>query len=78
MIMINWERDMANEIITNFLHILVILCMGRRVGGRVSTDCTSENNPIVLKTCTVESTGTGVYEIVPCKLHVMTWYNCYQ
>ena len=76
MIMINWERDMANEIITNmlfFLHILVILCMGRGVGGMVSTDCTSENNPIVLKTCTVESTGTGVYEIVPCKPHVMTY-----
>jgi hypothetical protein len=47
----------------------VIQCMGRGTGGRVFADCMSENNPIVLKTCTVESTDAGLSDIVPCKSH---------
>ena len=71
MIMINWERDTANEItILLFLYISAILCMGRGFGGIVYTNCISENNPIVLKTCAIESTDTGVSDVIPCKLHI--------
>ena len=37
--------------------------------GTGGSDCILENNPIVLKTCTVESINTGLSEVVPCKLH---------
>ena len=58
--------------------IALIQCIGCGTGGRVSTDCVSENNPLVLKTCTVESNDTGLSEIVPCKLYklIAMAYQC--
>ena len=46
-------------------YVAVVGCTGGAVGGRATAGCTSDN-PIVLRTCTVEGINTELSVIVPC------------
>ena len=46
----------------------VIICFGSGLGGGVSSNCMSVNNPIVLRTCAVEAIDIGLSVIIPCTL----------
>jgi hypothetical protein len=50
------------------LYIAVVECMGRTVAGRASTNCISTNNPIALRTCTVEAVNSQLSDsvVIPC------------
>ena len=45
--------------------------MGAASDGRSSADCISTNNPIVLRTCTVEAVNTELSVTVPCMFSII-------
>ena len=65
------------------LCIAVVECMGSAVGGRSTVDCMpASNNPILLRTCTLESlnTETELSVNIPCmfKTSVLIYLGGYR
>ena len=63
-----------NVIANLYITCTVVSCTAGAVGGRSTADCMpSFNNPIVMRTCTLEARNTALSVNIPCmsKLHCM-------